>query len=92
MIAAARVTNTIQLHREPKVCEQRIVIVCRDSVPIELVVVGVLQSDAHIGPWPTWRLASHERNVGDLEDKAVAVWAAGSVRRLQLTATIQRRV
>ena len=73
MIAAARFTFASRLKREPDIGEQRIIIVRRCSVSIELVVVGVLQSDAHISPRPHWRPTVNERNVGNLEDVAVAI-------------------
>ena len=68
------------LHREPDIAKQCVVVVGEDCVPIELVVVGVLQADAHISPRPPWRLAANERDIGDLEDVAVAVWTAVTIQ------------
>src|ERR1035437_3518628 len=76
------------LHREPDIAKQCIVVVGEDRVPIELVVIGVLQADAHISPRPPWRLADAERDIGDLRNKAVAVWTASTSRVIK----IQRRI
>jgi hypothetical protein len=39
---------------------------------VELVVVGVLETDAGVEPRPAWRLAGAERDVGECADEAVA--------------------
>src|SRR5450759_1519553 len=74
------------LHRKPKIGEQRVVIMREYSVSIEFVVVSVLEPNARISPRPSWRLAANERDIGDLEDIAVAVWTKSGV------VCIQRRV
>src|ERR1039458_2011705 len=71
------------LHCEPDIAKQCVVVVGEDRVPIELVVVGVLQTDAHISPRSPWRLAANERDVGDLGDVATAIWAISRVTRIQ---------
>src|SRR5579862_2696169 len=63
------------LHRDPRVEEQRVVIVGVDRRAVELVVICVLKTDTSIGPRPYRRIAVDERYVGDLRNKSVAVWA-----------------
>src|SRR5215471_14365408 len=45
---------------------------------VELVVGGILETDACVGPRPSRRLADAERDVGDLSLEAVAVWAVSA--------------
>src|ERR1039458_9081329 len=76
------------LHREPDIAKQCVVVVGEDCVPIELVVIGVLQTDAHISPRPPWRLAGNEGDVGDLEDVAVAVWTTSASRVVRIQSRV----
>ena len=74
------------LHRKPCVEEQRVVVVCVQRRTIEFIVVGVLQCDAHVGPWPYGGTAAAERDISDFGNIAVAVRVTCGVWRL---ATIQ---
>jgi hypothetical protein len=55
--------------------KKRIVVVGAGRGAIERVVIGILQADAGIEPWPARRFAGAERNVGKLRDPAIAVRA-----------------
>src|SRR5471030_1474369 len=81
-------SNFCWLQRKPGVEEQRIVVVCVDRASIKSVVVGVLKTDTRISPRPYWRGTIAKRNIGNLRNKAVAVWTASTSR----ISGIQRRV
>src|SRR5215468_11098826 len=59
------------LHGEPDMEEQRVVVAGARHRAVELVVPGVLESYARVGPRPPRRLADAEWDVGDLGRKPV---------------------
>src|SRR5215468_5894254 len=64
--------DLVSSHRQPDVGEQRIVGRRASASAVELLVPGVLQSDARIKPRPPRREAADEWNIGDLGDPAVS--------------------
>lgn len=60
-------------HCKPQVSEQRIIVMGKSRIAIEFVIVGVLQPNPSIGPWPKGRRAGNKWDVGEFKDHPVAV-------------------
>ena len=88
MSAKVPKADITRLQRDPSVEEQRIVVVCVVSRAVEFIIVSILNTDTRISPWPYWRIAAAKRYVGNLRNKAVAVWTASTPG----VGGIQRRV
>jgi hypothetical protein len=65
--------DAVELHRKPRVEEQRIVVLSAYARPLELGVISVLCAQPHVGPRPYRGKVVHEGDVRDLSHEAAGI-------------------